>query len=212
MEAYEAQKKLIPHAKVIFDVGAYIGDVTHKYLTMYSDADVWAFEPNPESYDKLRERYNMNPRVFHTCGALSDVSGEKMYFSNRAAYTGSLLSVVDKANIWVKSKELTPAEKYNVDTMTIDEVCHLGFIERIDILKLDTQGSELMVLQGAKSLLARHAIGLIYTEVMFVPIYSQQAKFHDMCAFLDAYGYQFYNIYDIREHYGRAKWADVIFV
>ena len=50
-------------AKVIFDGGAYIGDLTARYLTAFPAARVWAFEPGPENYARLSVRFAGDRRV-----------------------------------------------------------------------------------------------------------------------------------------------------
>ena len=56
-------------------------------------------------------------------------------------------------------------EEINVQTQTIDNFCLLNNIERIDLLKLDTEGTEHEVFLGAEKLLSQGKIGLIYTEI-----------------------------------------------
>ncbi|GMR17055.1 MAG: hypothetical protein BMS9Abin32_109 [Gammaproteobacteria bacterium] len=56
-----------------------------------------------------------------------------------------------------------------------------------DTLVLDTQGSELMVLQGAGTLL--HDIRYIKTEVADFEAYKGCARLHELSAYLEAFGF-----------------------
>ena len=59
-----------------------------------------------------------------------------------------------------------------------------------DFLKLDTQGSELLILENAVETL-RH-VSVIQTEVSFVPLYKNQAMFADVDRFLREQGFMFH--------------------
>ena len=47
---------------------------------------------------------------------------------------------------------------------TLDTYCERNGIERIDLLKIDTEGSEIAVLQGASRMLSSDAIRFVYAE------------------------------------------------
>lgn len=61
-------------------------------------------------------------------------------------------------------------------------------VPRPDLLKLDTQGTELSVLQGAVETLKQ--VSMIEVEVEFVRMYESQPLAHDVMAFLDAQGFE----------------------
>jgi hypothetical protein len=65
----------------------------------------------------------------------------------------------------------------------------------VDLLKLDVQGYELMVLQGAARLLGRAAFPLIYLEICYVPQYRGQTSLPDMYSLLYGYGYRLVSTY-----------------
>ena len=71
----------------------------------------------------------------------------------------------------------------------------------VDVMKLDTQGSELDVLRGAGEALA--SVRLLEIEVEFNPIYEGQPLFGDVDAFLRARGFVLWRIGDLA-HYGLA--------
>ena len=62
-------------------------------------------------------------------------------------------------------KKIQDYEKIIVQTQTIDNFCSLNNIDKIDLLKLDCDGTEYEVLLGAERFLAEGKIGLIYTEI-----------------------------------------------
>ena len=60
----------------------------------------------------------------------------------------------------------------------------------IDILKIDTQGSEPEVLKGAESLLLKQRISLIEVELIIGVAYERRLNFYDLEKFLIKYGYR----------------------
>ena len=57
-------------------------------------------------------------------------------------------------------------------------------------LKLDVQGSELDVIEGAKTMLSAAKIGLIYIEWQVVPLYENHHKFYKIAEILAKYDYK----------------------
>ena len=60
---------------------------------------------------------------------------------------------------------------------------------------MDIQGGELKALKGASGMLGSAKLGLIYLEVEFVKLYEGQPLFHNICEYLNGFGYQLYKIY-----------------
>lgn len=63
----------------------------------------------------------------------------------------------------------------------------------VDFIKLDTQGNELKIFQGAAELLERDVVA-IETEVLFAPLYDSQAVFRDVDAWLSAQGFTLFKL------------------
>src|SRR5262249_51705216 len=62
--------------KVVFDVGANIGQNTAEYLKAFPEAAIYAFEPVAATFGKLKERFKQKPRVQTEQLALSNRAGE----------------------------------------------------------------------------------------------------------------------------------------
>lgn len=188
--------------KIIFDVGANVGQTTSKYRKLFPKADIYGFEPFKEVFETYTKHFRGDSRTHGINIALSNENSEKTFFVNNHHYTNSLLAI--SKNGGETMKNFKTVNEIKVPTETIDSFCKKNNIKHIDILKLDVQGGELLVLQGAKEMLKKGAISLIYSEVEFTPLYQDQPLFSDIQKFIEGYSYKFrksYNLgYDIKNN------------
>ena len=100
-----------------------------------------------------------------------------------------------------------------VQARTLDHFCTEHAILHIDLLKIDTEGADLLVLQGVKNLLKTKAIDAVMLEVFPFPTYQQKATFDEIAGFLRGYGYGLFNFYVGRETaHSQVCYGNAIFV
>lgn len=179
------QKKLIRSARpVIFDCGANIGQTTTRYLKIFPNAIVHAFEPNPAVFGKLKRAHGTKPRVVLNQAAVGSASKDGKLFVGNHPGTSSLLP---------KNEDFSPGWRFTsevpVRVVTLDDYCKGKRIQHIDVLKMDIQGYELEALRGATDLLGRHAIDLIFLEVLYVELYEGAPLVHHLHDFLVSQDY-----------------------
>ena len=208
----EFMKKHGVSEPVIFDVGAHKGETVSRYKELFPYAQVFCFEPFPENASALRERFSHDQSVHVFEQAVSEQSGDVMFYINVNDATNSLLPR-EKSSRRYFSKKAGEKSVQTVEAITIDEIMHRHEIEHIDILKFDIQGGELMALWGAVNALQQNRISILYTEALFVPHYENNPLLVDIWNYLDQFGYSFFDIYDLyRASNGQLRFADVIFV
>lgn len=177
--------------KTIFDVGANIGFVTFQFQKKFPNSDIYAFEPNPYVFNKLRESYVIEPKIHTMMMGVGDITGEKEFNINSNTGTSSYL----EADAYHKDHQARNLkEKRFTQIVTLDDFCQNENIHHIDILKMDIEGYELNALLGARDLLFDQAIDIIYIEVNLVPSYVGQPLFHEITKFLLECNYHLYNI------------------
>jgi FkbM family methyltransferase len=196
---------------VIFDVGAYIGDVAKKYLEVFPSSILYAFEPAPASFAQLKENLAKAENVNLFNLAVSDSNRICDFFINSFSPTNSLYEADERAKeIW-GNNILTKENTIRVKSIKIDTFCKTNFLNKIDILKLDVQGGELSVLNGAEEMLKEKRIKSILLEALFAPTYKNQSQFVDVYKLLHSHDYQLHNIYTPKEINGKLIQMDVIF-
>jgi uncharacterized membrane protein YqiK len=102
-------------------------------------------------------------------------------------------------------------EKTEIKLTSIDQFCKNQNISHINILKSDTQGFELEVLNGAKEMLTKKAIQFVYLEINFIELYKELPTFSDIYNFLNAYGYKLLRFYDFNYYGNAVGWSDALF-
>lgn len=211
---FEAQRQLIRNKQpIILDVGALTGQTIDQYHATFPDGHIHSFEPLPDSFQVLEKKYGSQSHVSLHHQALSNTDGELEFYVTQGSGTQSLLPPTQESVKWSPPGSMNTQKTITVPSSTLDTFCRKQQMDHIDILKMDVQGAEKMILEGAANLLQEKKIGLIYTEVLFVPLYEGQAYFHDIVSLLEGYGYHIYDLFCRRyAEDGRVKWADALFV
>jgi FkbM family methyltransferase len=145
--------------KVFFDVGANVGQTSIDALKNFPEATIYAFEPHNATFAALSSKVG-DPRVHAFNLALSDRIGEAEFFDYGALATSN--SLVGDAQYATRTKHEVTVRKVECDTL--DNICSRLQVDRIDVLKVDTEGHDLAVLQGAQRMLSQRRIRFIYVE------------------------------------------------
>ena len=213
MDAFRTQAHLTKKTNpTIFDAGAYIGDVCARYKALFPESTVHVFEPFPDSFRRLKQRFHDDASVKLNECAVSDVDGTVELNANQSSATNSILASDPLgARTWGEGLLETNA-RLSVPTTTLDAYCHAHAIDAIDILKLDIQGAELKALHGARSMLESGRIGLIYMEMIFVPTYVGQPDFVDYLHYFRQAGYVMLDMFDAARKDFRLIQSDIIFI
>jgi len=212
-DPFEAQRIFFENCArlVIFDVGAYIGETAIKYRKMFPGATIYCFEPFPDSFQKLQQ-LSVDHLIKTYQIAISDYRGKAVLHLNMDQSCNSFFPRPATGVKYYSTKAENIGETA-VDTTTIDNFCCAENIPRIDILKLDVEGAEIKALKGASDKLSKHAISVIYTEVMFVKHYEGGCLFYELAALLDQYGYSLFDVYNLkRAKNGQLRWGNAIFL
>jgi FkbM family methyltransferase len=148
-----------PSCRTILDVGANCGLFSVFAAHRYPGAEIIAFEPAPEPAAVAeRNLARHGVKVLHQAVGRS-VGTSRLFVNPESQVTNSLV----RSAVEVFTGEPQALE---VETIDLDSFCRAEGIERIDVLKIDVQGSETEVLAGAVDTLQRTDFLLL--EVSFL--------------------------------------------
>src|SRR3546814_2619535 len=122
----------------MLDGGAYKGNKAIIMLELFPHAEVHCFEPQPEPFRNLQQRFCNEPRCSVMQAALSDVGGAAQMFVTQNMYTSSLLKPI--------AMDIEARSVIDVVVTTIDQYMDTQGLRSFDFIKLDLQGNELKAL------------------------------------------------------------------
>ena len=147
---------------VFFDVGANHGAYARRLRALVPAAQIYAFEPHPRTFATLKAMTELDGAILIN-RALSDQSGDMMLY-DLGGHDGSTQASLSRKAVELFSPTVV---EHRVACTTIDIFMKEQGVERIDLLKIDTEGFDLAVLKGAQDALSAGRIGTIQFE--FIP-------------------------------------------
>jgi FkbM family methyltransferase len=186
-EVWESLSAALPKGGVFLDVGAHIGTFTLKASReVGAEGKVVAFEPNPETAALLRDNMAANQltNVVVEQIACTDKDQQLTLYAAPVMNTGaSSLSASNAAY----SDSAAP-RPFQVRGRPIDDVVRELNLSRVDAIKIDVEGAELQVLQGAVETLKR-----FHPKIVLEMVPEQLASFHttpeEVAALIRSAGY-----------------------
>lgn len=166
---------LLSDADTFLDIGANVGIFATNiasFCSIYPKLRVYAFEPNPDTANRLR--LNAEPlgvEVFAI--ALSDRSGTLEFVDGAVS---NVFTTVENASSYSISGENTTCECRRLDDLSIDG--------NSLVMKIDVEGQEWEVLQGAISYFQAGRVKAVYLD---------DYKDSRVKGFLDQYGFRYLN-------------------
>ena len=186
---------------IIFDVGANYGQSIERYKKLYQNSQIHSFEPDKKQYEKIENKFKDDETVHYNNVGIADKAGTLEFNVNATPGHSSFKNIVADTT-WLKKRSLTVGvdskkytlKKFQSKIITLDDYCEEKKIEQIDILKLDVQGFEDKVLEGAQKLLKASKIKLIQLELIFTEIYEKPLSIYDVEKFLIPNKYKLFGI------------------
>ena len=180
---------------IIVDVGAADGLPPH-LRPLEPVATVCFFEPREPAAEELRKRFAQegNGRKLVFPFALAGSDGERTLYTTNTPTGSSFLKPGSRfCNDFCDPDYFYPMREVNVRTRRLEHVMGDAGVRRIDAIKIDVQGTELHVLEGAgKELLSE----LVSTEmeIGFPGAYIDQPNYPQINAFMEAAGFDLYDM------------------
>lgn len=137
-------------SRIALDIGGHIGDVSAHLLSI--GYDVYAFEPYPDSYRRLRERLGASPRFHSFAFALGSATGEAPLYLAEDRSPDNRYEDPTVFNSLARHgmpEDLPFTGSVTVPVRGLAELHREGVIPPdVGLVKIDTEGFDLEVIRG----------------------------------------------------------------
>jgi FkbM family methyltransferase len=176
---------LVPDLRTIYDAGAHKGQFALACAHYYPQANIYSFEPVPQTFEALRANTRKARRIVPIAGALGSTEGVLDFYHNQYSHASSALKVNDL------QKQLLPKTSVyqciQVPVHPLDHWTAKWPQDKPILLKMDVQGYEREVLKGASMSLP--GVEYILLESSFQPLYEGEPVFEEMHDLMKTLGY-----------------------
>lgn len=219
-------QKMLKKPMGFFDVGS-LGGI-HPITENFSNyLNVVCFEPNKKELENIEKKYKKNnyAKIVYSEKALFRDKGTKILHIAKLDTNSSLLRTSDEFIKRYQATNFETIEQKKIKTTTIDLIIDEELRKeniKAEFIKIDTQGTEYQILEGAKSNLKSNTVAIL-CEVEFFPLYENQKLFEDVIIYLRKFGFKLYGIYPnyrsnqkldkkYFEYEERLIWGDAVFL
>jgi len=173
--------------KTVVDVGANIGQFSIACQKIFPGVRIFAFEPLPQSFEALNRNVAHAGNAKGYCTALGDEVGSVPFHVNSHSHSCSVLPLEER------HKQAFPFARetgvVNVQISTLDRELRNESLIAPVLLKIDVQGYEFSVLNGAIETLRN--VDWVVMEVSFRPLYQGEKPFEAVVNAMNERGFKF---------------------
>ncbi len=185
------------NVNTIFDIGSSDGGYAKKIRQVLPNTTIYSFEAIPESYQKLLLNFKNDSKLkaFNVC--LNNYNGTCEFNISEYSGSSSVLKMSDlhkKAYPYTANHEIVVVECKTLDTFIAENNLVL---EDTVLLKLDVQGAEWNILEGATELLKK--VKIIFMEASFNTLYDNSLLFTDVIIKMNSLGFKVKGIENVSQ-------------
>lgn len=178
---------VLPHT--VIDVGANIGQFSICAQRLFSCSAIYAIEANEELFSTLSNnlnKFNKSNNIIYNV-AISSYSGNVEFKINNDSQVSSILDLgSDRKEFYPNSNVISFK---SIKCTTLDSLFLNKKLTGPILLKIDVQGAEHLVIEGASELLSK--INWIILEISFKNLYEGEKSFEFILNLLSTYGFTF---------------------
>ena len=184
-----AMERLVKKGDTVIDIGANIGLFTVFLSKLVGPkGHLYAFEPILDTYWRMRENLALN--------RCDNAAAYQQALSNKNG-TATMNVFPEGYGAWntfgtPKFGEIIAVSKESVPLIKLDSFAKRENLKKVDFLKIDVEGYEYDVLQGARDMLANNRVKYLSFEISEIPLKGAGRKGEDIFNILKSHGYLAY--------------------
>jgi FkbM family methyltransferase len=203
-DPFEDMRRLSPASPLIFDVGANLGQTITEFQARFDAPRIHAFEPGRVAFGALKRNFGADKNVTLSNVALGARAETRIFLEHKRHNMSSFLEPGPEI-------QDTISERHPVEILTVDDYCDAHEIEKIDILKSDTQGFDLDVLKGAHRTIDRGGVRLAFLEINFSELYKDLPPIDEIFRFFRQHHFSLVAFYRLYYDNNQISWTDALF-
>lgn len=182
----------VPPDAVILDVGANVGSMTLEFARLVPQGRVYSFEPTDYAYTKLVRNCNLNPELKRRIVTNQLFVSDQTTQNHRiTAYSSWKVDRIASDSHRLHGGSARPAQ--GVAALALDDFCRKEGVDKVHLIKIDTDERELPVMQGAQQTVERHRPYLIF-EVGLCVMEELGFNFKQYIDYFSPFGYLLINL------------------
>ena len=152
----------------IIDIGANVGLMTLQFAKLVPKGKVYSFEPTFYALERLKKNLSLNEGIAKNVTVINSFVSEKSD-SNPNIVAFSSWKVNGERGTNDHPVHLgTPKSTEGVPSISLDDFVVANNIDKIDFIKIDTDGHEYEVFKGAKKAIAQYKPKIIFEIGLYV--------------------------------------------
>lgn len=191
---YLTEKEIINQLKRVFlnkktisliDIGAHKGEYISSIINNFDISKAYCFEPNPKVFKILYKKISLNKKIELLNYGASNNTGNILFNENIESSSSSINELNKNSNYYKKKFFLLNflgfddvTKKIEIKVITLNDFIVENNINKIDLLKIDTEGHEFQVSLGLQDKM--YMIHLIHFEHHFDDMIIKDYKFTDI--------------------------------
>src|SRR5437867_1688092 len=176
---------------VMMDIGARDG-ILPQWKPIANLARVVGFEPDEEECKRLNAA---NTGVEFLPFALHSIPGERTFYLTELEYCHGFAPCDEKYfGRFPNAVNNSVRDEITLYADSLDNIASKANYDHVDFIKIDTEGTELAILQGARNTLKTHRVLGLLVEVWWDPRLKHQPAFSDLDSFIRGEGFSFFDI------------------
>jgi FkbM family methyltransferase len=172
--------------RTVFDIGANNGQSAAKYAQDFPNSKIYSFEPELQTFEKLKTNTSNLPQVsVFNMGIGAENGSLELYHGKYSEWNSFVPGLNDTG------------EKSIVEVKKVDDFAQENGLDKIDVLKTDTEGFDLNVLKGAKGLMNQGKIKFIYIEAGFYSSNERNTNLFEIMEYLKDFDFELFAVYEV---------------
>lgn len=183
--------KILEKNALVLDIGSHNGEFLQ--IVYRDDLAVHSFEPQLDCLTLQKTKFRKKKNITYHNLAVSEKTGVAEFYVSVGTDGSSLNRPLDH----LKSQWATTQKRIEVRTSTLEEIIAIQNFSKIDLIKCDTQGSDLKVMESMGTYFRTDFLGAALIEISVHAFYENQSSFAEIVAAFEKRDYFLAEIFPV---------------